>query len=89
MDQYGQKIKVRTLDDLGRIVIPSDVRDTLSWTPGVRLEMFYSESARAVVIREEVVRCSLCREESDSLMRIAGGFVCVKCAIVIIEELKK
>jgi AbrB family looped-hinge helix DNA binding protein len=34
---------VRKIDELGRVVIPKEVRNTQGWEPGTSMEMFMSE----------------------------------------------
>lgn len=64
---------VRKLDSLGRIVIPSEVRKTLGWEPGVPIEMFTNENT--VVLSEYSTRCPLTGERED-LVHIPGiGYI--------------
>ena len=74
----GQK---RQLDELGRIVIPIDVRDPLGWGPGTKLEVSSDIAARSITVREVTPRCSLCRVEFDDLVKVEKGYVCPSCAM--------
>lgn len=73
-------MQVRPLDDLGRIVIPGDMRELLGWKPGIRLELSVGDADnQSITIREAHPRCSLCWQESESLLPVANGFVCAQC----------
>jgi len=72
------------MDDLGRIVIPSDMREELGWGTGQKLEVVMNDiAAKTVVVREISLRCSLCREQTENLRGVEKGHVCPKCAVKI------
>jgi bifunctional DNA-binding transcriptional regulator/antitoxin component of YhaV-PrlF toxin-antitoxin module len=54
---------VRKLDDLGRIVIPMEVRRTHNWEKNAPMEMFISE--QGLVIRKF-------QDQSDELHEVVG-----------------
>ncbi len=73
-------MQIRPLDDLGRVVIPGDMRELLSWKPGARLELSMGDTGnQSITIREVHPRCSLCWHESKELLPVANGFVCAQC----------
>lgn len=53
---------VRKIDDLGRIVIPKEVRNTQGWEPGQPMEMFISDEGlvirkyKSAVEEEEILK---------------------------------
>jgi len=68
------------MGDLGRIVIPADMREALGWGIGKELEIVMSDiSTRSIVIREVLLRCSLCRVESENLRKVESGYICPEC----------
>lgn len=72
------------MDDLGRIVIPADMREALGWGTGKKLEVLISDiSAKTVIVREISLRCSLCREQTENLRKVEKGHVCPECAAKI------
>ena len=82
----NQKAATRSMDDLGRVVIPGDIREALGWGNGTKLEVTISDvTVKTVVIRERETLpcCSLCREESENLVRVEKGYVCPECAAKI------
>ena len=69
------------MDDLGRIVIPRDIREAFGWGDGTKLEITISDiTVKSIVVREVSPCCSLCRAESENLMKIEKGHVCEQCA---------
>ena len=72
---------VRTLDDLGRIVLPADIRKQNNWTSLTMLEVSYCEDS-SVIIREAKKHCCVCGAE-DSLTPIKGRYICSDCAFAI------
>ena len=79
-----QKAVARSMDDLGRVVIPGDIREALGWGTGTKLEVTISDiTVKTVVIREISPCCSLCREESENLVKVEKGYICTECATKI------
>jgi len=74
----------RSLGELGHAVIPGDIRDAFGWGADTRLEvMLKNISIKSVTIREAFPRCSLCRQEAESLTKVEQGYICPQCAIRI------
>jgi len=80
----GQRVATRLMGDLGRIVIPADMREALGWGIGKELEVVMNNLAtRSIVIREVLLRCSLYQVESENLRKVEKGYVCSGCAAKI------
>ena len=76
-----QRAMTRSMDDLGRIVIPGDIRESFGWGTGTKLEVTISDiTVKSVTIREIAPCCSLCREESENLVKVEKGYVCPQCS---------
>ena len=43
---------VRRLDDLGRLVIPKEIRRTLGWEEGDPLELYFDRENKAIVLKK-------------------------------------
>ncbi len=71
---------IRSLDEVGRVMIPSHMREVLGWKPGSRLEIVMDSAAPSIHIRQAVPRCSLCGKESEGLQIVANGLICPECA---------
>ena len=43
---------VRRLDDLGRLVIPKEIRRALGWEEGDPLELYFDRENKAIVLKK-------------------------------------
>ena len=43
---------VRRLDELGRLVIPKEIRRTLGWEEGDPLELYFDRENKAIVLKK-------------------------------------
>ena len=81
--------KPRQIDEIGRIVIPADIREELGWGVGITLEVAINDNkdnaAKSVIMKEAAPCCSLCRKQSATLVRIEKNFMCPECLIKIIR----
>lgn len=69
---------VRRLDDLGRIVIPKDMRRTLDIQEGDPLEIFVE--GESIIFKKYGRKCEFCGEsEMSQLKSFKGKVVCTKC----------
>ena len=79
--------KARQLDEIGRIVIPADIREELEWGAGTNLEVSIKDNkdnaAKTIIIKEVHPCCSLCRKKSGNLEKIEKGYMCPECLIKI------
>jgi transcriptional pleiotropic regulator of transition state genes len=71
---------VRHLDDLGRVVIPKELRRTLGIEAGDGLEIF--TNGEQIVLRKYVPGCMLCGS-LDQLHTIEGKQICLDHRIQI------
>lgn len=75
----------RKVDEMGRIVIPKELRDMYNITEGTPLEIFTDRGD--IVIRKYHANCFVCNGSGD--MEIKGTAICKKCANAIIKKLGK
>jgi len=76
-----QKAATRSIDEIGRIIIPKDICQTLGWGTGTKLEIAINDmTVKSIVAREVSSCCSLCRVQSEDLMKIEKGYICPECA---------
>ena len=69
----------RRLDELGRIVIPIDVRRALPLNERDTVMFFLDEKSRTVILKKEVPSC-ICCHAADSLRQLPHGiYVCESC----------
>lgn len=77
---------VRTIDELGRIVLPKELRKTLNINPRDQFE-FYVENDSIVLKRNESA-CVFCNRMEDTFL-FEGQSVCVKCMKKMAEQRSK
>lgn len=73
---------VRKVDDLGRIVIPKELRRTLSVDNGDPLEIFVDGDS--IILKKYEPACIFCGEATD-VANYKGKNICKSC----IKDLKK
>lgn len=74
---------IRSLDSLGRIVIPSEIRGTRNIEIGDSLEFFVTDDGMLVMRKYKSTECAFCRT-LDSVVYYKDQFVCGAC----LQELK-
>ena len=72
---------VRSVDELGRITVPKELRDSLGWEPQTRVE--FVVEGEEVRLRRYATGCAFCGEETG-LRNFRGKPVCARC----LRELK-
>jgi transcriptional pleiotropic regulator of transition state genes len=73
---------VRRVDDLGRFVIPKEIRDTKEFKEGTPLEIF--TEGDDIILREYKPGCVICGNVTNN--RVGDALICKKC-IQIIKEM--
>ena len=71
----------RRIDNLGRIVIPMEIRNDLDIKKGDSLEIFIDK--QAIILQKDNVSCTFCNEKKD-LIEYMEQKICRKC----LEELR-
>ena len=75
----------RRVDELGRIVIPKELRDMYNIAEGTPLEIFTDHGD--IVIRKYHASCFICNGTGD--LEVKGVSVCKKCANIIIKKMDR
>ncbi|MGH9157886.1 MAG: AbrB/MazE/SpoVT family DNA-binding domain-containing protein [Acidimicrobiales bacterium] len=72
----------RRVDDLGRIVLPVEMRRRLAIRPGDALDIAVDASidGGAIVLRKVEARCVFCDATGDDLAAYRSRLVCPDCA---------
>lgn len=68
---------VRKVDELGRLVIPKELRDTLDISEGEPLDIFVDENK--VILHKYNPGCTICRSIEDLIRGPQGKPVCRSC----------
>jgi transcriptional pleiotropic regulator of transition state genes len=72
---------VRRVDELGRIVLPMEIRRTLGINPGAPIEIF--TTSEGIVLKPYSSRCGVCGNLED-VKKLAKGNICERCISEII-----
>jgi len=79
----NKKTAPRQLDEIGRIVIPANIREELEWDVGTTLEVSIKDNkdnaSKSIIMKEVTPCCSLCRKSYENLERIEKGYMCPDC----------
>lgn len=67
---------VRKLDNLGRIVLPIELRNVLSIQPGDSMEIFTDDGN--IILRKYAPGCVLCGNTKNTEL-FAGKLICREC----------
>lgn len=76
---------VRRVDDLGRIVLPKELRRTFGIADGDPVEIYTDD--RGIILRKYQTGCTLCGA-MDIAGEVCGKRICKSCAKKIAEVLK-
>lgn len=70
---------IRRVDELGRVVIPVELRNQLGIGPGQPVEILQGEQGD-VILRPYQRRCALCGKAHPADLRaFREGFICTRC----------
>jgi transcriptional pleiotropic regulator of transition state genes len=69
---------VRKIDELGRVVIPKEVRNTFDIKDGDPLEIFVNEVGE-VILRKYQPGCIICGNVDNTTKTIHGKNICSDC----------
>lgn len=67
---------IRTMDELGRVALPMEMRRELGWEKEMQLALFYEEGR--VLLQSLRKRCAVCGGEED-LQPVRGRYLCRPC----------
>ncbi|WP_410512077.1 AbrB/MazE/SpoVT family DNA-binding domain-containing protein [Paenibacillus sp. BR2-3] len=73
---------VRRIDDLGRVVIPKELRRTMGIKEGDPLEIFVSGDQ--IILKKYNPGCTLCGS-LDSIQYLTGKPICMGCVTRIVK----
>ena len=72
----------RRIDELGRVVLPMQLRKKANWAPGDALSVFYDEENRTITLKlyekQSEPKCAICGK-NESKISINDRAVCAVC----------
>ena len=86
-DLENAKGIVRYIDDLGRIVIPVEIRRMVGVDYGSPLEIFEVEGGVFMKKHINRAKCCVCNK-SGELVEVYGHNICRKCAKAVVDRVK-
>ncbi len=76
---------LRSLDSVGRIVLPIDLRKKFNLASGDMIEIFVENEV--IVLKKCVDKCSFC-ESTENLTKLKEKFICSECREQFKNKLK-
>ena len=67
---------IRTMDELGRIVIPMTVRENLGLDAGDKFEMVINGTQ--IILVRHLPKCSVC-DYDDNVQKVNKAYLCEEC----------
>ena len=77
---------VRKVDELGRIVLPKELRQTLHISDRDPIEIFVDNSS--IILQKYEPACMFCNSTSN-MVQYKGRNICKDCLVAIEEKFKK
>lgn len=80
----SEKSTVRLIDELGRIILPAEVREAMDWGYKMPVEIWANETNNEIVIKRHVFSCVYCGE-TENLKEYHKKHICSVCQKAIAE----
>lgn len=74
-------ITIRKIDELGRVVLPVELRTILDIQSGDELDIYADEDGN-IVLHRAVARCAFCKGKSN-LIHMMDKYICTSCKEII------
>lgn len=74
---------VRSMDSVGRIVVPKEMRKALGINDGDDVEILYLNNS--VVLKKHEISCKICGS-SKNLIRYRDAYICRRCISELAER---
>lgn len=71
-------LAIRKLDELGRIVLPIEVRRALDWNEKSAVEIWINPATNEVVLKTHIYACTYCGE-TENLKEFNKRRICPAC----------
>lgn len=81
MKDSGETAFVRATDNLGRLVIPKEMRKKLGILPGEPVSMTFRDGK--VIVEKYKEACFLCGKDSKEFYKVHGKNVCPECRTLL------
>lgn len=75
-------IPVRLIDELGRIVLPAEVRKAMEWGDRTPVEIWGNATDNEIVIKRHMFSCAYCGK-TENLKEYQRRHICADCQKII------
>ena len=75
----------RKMDDLGRVVIPADIRERLNLLEGDRFQAL--EQDGDIIFRRSEIECMVCKEDAH-VEKVGRAYMCSICREAVKSSLR-
>ena len=82
--EMQKKFSTRPVDELGRIVLPQELRKEYNIQPGTGLDIIPSKNGE-IILRKAQPRCIFC-QSTENLMTVLEKTICSSCKAIISEK---
>lgn len=72
-------ITTRKIDELGRIVLPIEIRKALKLESGDSVDIAMAEKASMILLHKSRPSCYCCQGEADLKRLPNGAYICADC----------
>lgn len=69
---------VRSLDDLGRIVLPADLRRHMEFLDNDPVDIYFDSDTKSVIFKKHAISCVFCGDR-DNIIQFRGKKICPNC----------
>lgn len=76
-----QTVVTKKIDELGRLVLPAELRNNLNLEVGDEMDIFTDEAGN-IVLKKSMERCILCKG-TDKLIKVRDKSICSSCKEII------
>lgn len=81
----ASKYMNRKMDELGRIIIPADIRDMLNLVPGQEMSFGVDLKRKCITLIPQGEYCRICCS-GENLRHVHGRAICEKCLAAAMAE---
>lgn len=78
----------RRLDELGRIVLPAEIRTALEWGAATNIDIYLDEDSAEVCLKTHQNSCVFCGT-TENLNKHKNRYVCDTCLGDLTEQVEK
>lgn len=67
----------RSLDSVGRVVIPCEIREMLNWNVADKIDIYVTDDG--IFLKKQESKCAECNDTTSELVSLGGREFCKMC----------